>query len=77
MSTTRCNPQIWSDRESNDWVCQIEQVGETVVAYADVRAATEHKNRLDVWLGIGTFGLSIAAAWTLRRVRQAHRSQAV
>ncbi len=67
--------KIWSDRGGNDWVWQIEQDGNIVVAYADVRAAIEHNNRFDVWFGIGAFGLSLAAAWMLRRVRRAHRRQ--
>jgi hypothetical protein len=52
---------VWTDRDREGWVWQIEQHGETLISYDDVRAAVCSNQRLDWLFGailvlVGIFG---------------------
>jgi hypothetical protein len=50
---------IWTDRDENGWVWQIEQRGRLVIQYAEVRDAVASNQRFDWLLGGGMLAVGI------------------
>lgn len=50
---------IWTDRGDNNWVWQIEQNGQIVIPYSEVRNAIASNTRFDWLWGGGLFSIGI------------------
>ena len=59
---------IWTDKGRNDWVWQIEQYGELVVPYSDIRHAAWKNQQFD-WIAAGVM-LVLGIAATVGLFRQ-------
>lgn len=61
------NVTIWTDRGRHDWVWQIEQGGQVIIPYAEVRNAIQSNEQWNWLFGCGLIALGIVVSVKLYR----------